>query len=94
MQQIYARRVAEQGRSDLLVHRSIRDVRHCGFSYLEMVAAFDDLVTWVETGVRAGGDSVLDPAVVASDDYGCAYTQPGPRTPWPGQMLPPLPACP
>jgi len=94
MQQIYARRVASQGKGDLLVHRSIRDVRHCGFTYLEMTEAFDDLVTWVESGVKAGGDSVLDPVTVSADDYGCSYTQPGPRPPFPGQVLPDLPVCP
>ena len=75
MQQIYARRVAEHGQSDLLVQRAIRDVNHCGFTIAEQTRAFDDLVNWVENGVKPGGDAVLDPAVVAAPDFGCQFTE-------------------
>ncbi len=74
MEQIYAARVAANGRSDLLVQRAIRDVGHCTFTAAEMVRGFADLVLWVEGGVRPAGDVVLDPAVVASPSYGCAFT--------------------
>ncbi|MBA1149438.1 prolyl oligopeptidase family serine peptidase [Ectothiorhodospiraceae bacterium WFHF3C12] len=74
MQQIYAREVAEQGKSDLLVQRAIRDVGHCAFTTEEQEQAFADLVGWVEAGIRPAGDDVLDPATVADPDYGCQFT--------------------
>jgi len=74
MQQIYAERVAANGNSDLLVQRAIRDVNHCGFTLTEMIQAFDDMVDWVETGVRPAGDDVLDRAAVADPAFGCAHT--------------------
>ncbi len=74
MQQIYAERVAKKNKSRFLVQRAIRDTGHCGFDPSELVAAFDDLVVWVEDGVRPGGDDVLDPVAVADPNFGCAYT--------------------
>ena len=74
MQQVYARRVASQGKSDLLVQRVIRDVNHCGFTPAEQERAFADLVNWVEKGIKPEGDDVLNPAVVADPKYGCKYT--------------------
>lgn len=74
MEQIYARRVAERGNAELLVQRAIRDVLHCGFTLEEEAQAFDDLVEWVENGVRPAGDDVLDPAAVADPAFGCAFT--------------------
>lgn len=76
MEQIYAERAAANGNADLLVTRAIRDVGHCFFSEAEQVRAFDDMVNWVDTGVRPGGDDVLDPAAVADPAFGCAYTEP------------------
>ncbi len=70
----YARDVAKRGDSDLLVQRAIRGVGHCDFTPVELVTAFVDLVAWVEYGIKPEGDVVLDPAVVASDDYGCEFT--------------------
>jgi len=85
MEQVYARRVAERGNSDLLVSRAIRDVFHCGFTLLEQTQAFDDLVNWVENGVKPEGDDILDPATVAADDFGCKFTTfAGYRTVLPG----------
>jgi hypothetical protein len=93
MQQIYARRAAENGNSHLLVQRAVRDVFHCSFTPEEMTEAFDDMVEWVDTGFRPGGDDVLDPSAVADPAYGCAYT----RDPPPLANYRPLvgvPACP
>lgn len=70
----YAEDVARHGRSDLLVQRAIRGVSHCGFTPIELVTAFSDLVRWVEDGVVPAGDPVLDPRAVASETYGCAFT--------------------
>jgi hypothetical protein len=71
---VYAGEVAAAGKSDLLVQRAIRGVGHCEFTGVELVTAFNDLVTWVEQGTRPAGDVILDPAVVASSDYGCSFT--------------------
>jgi len=76
MEQIYAERVAANGASDLLVQRAIRDFGHCWIFDPELIAGFMDLVNWVENGVKPAGDDVLDPAVVADPDYGCAFTNP------------------
>jgi len=75
MQQVYARRAEENGNRDLLVQRAIRDVFHCSFSPDEMTEAFDDMVDWVETGTKPGGDDVLDAAAVADPSFGCGYTR-------------------
>ena len=80
MQQIYARRAEANGNRHLLVQRAIRDVFHCSFTPGEMTEAFDDLVNWVENGVRPGGDDVLNPATVADPSFGCAYTRDNPIT--------------
>jgi hypothetical protein len=74
MEQEYARRVAANGASDLLVQRATRDFGHCTFTPRELVQTFVDLATWVQTGVKPAGDDVLDPAVVADPNYGCTYT--------------------
>jgi len=74
MEQVYAERVARQGRSHLLVQRAIRDVQHCSFAPQELERGFADLVNWVENGVRPAGDDVLDPATVAAPDFGCTHT--------------------
>ena len=75
MQQIYAEEAAHFNRSDLLVQRATRAIGHCEFSQQELIRNFDDLVTWVNDGVRPDGDDVLDPATVASPFYGCTYTE-------------------
>jgi hypothetical protein len=74
MEQVYAKRVAANNRSDLVVQRAIRGVGHCDFTPTELITGFTDLVAWVEDGVKPAGDNVLDPAVVAEPTYGCAFT--------------------
>ncbi len=74
MQQVYAKRVIANGKSDLVVFRVVRDIGHCGFTQEEQEVAFGDLVAWVANGTKPAGDSVLDPAVVAAPDYGCNFT--------------------
>jgi hypothetical protein len=76
MEQIYARRVASYGKADLLVSRAIRDIFHCSFSQPERIAAFDDLVRWVEDGDRPAGDEILSRAAVANARFGCQFTEP------------------
>jgi len=74
MQQIYAREVAGLGRSEHLVQRATRALGHCEFSPEELIQSFDDLVSWVDDGVRPDGDDVLDAATVANPTYGCTFT--------------------
>jgi pimeloyl-ACP methyl ester carboxylesterase len=77
MEQIYARRAAAEGASDLLVVRAIRDHGHCGFAVPEEAAAFADLVNWVDSGVRPAGDDILNPVAVADPKFGCQFSVPG-----------------
>lgn len=46
---------------------------------------FQDLVNWVENGVKPLGDNFLDPDEVADSDFGCEFTD-GPHT-FPGTCL-------
>lgn len=73
-QRIYAKKVADAGKSHLLRTRVYRSIDHCGFTAEETIAAFEDLAAWVEDGIVPEGDNVLDPAQVAADDYGCRFT--------------------
>lgn len=70
----YASKVAANGNSDLLVQRAIRGVSHCDFTGPELESAFNDLVSWVEAGVKPAGDNVLSPEAVADPDFGCEFT--------------------
>jgi pimeloyl-ACP methyl ester carboxylesterase len=51
----FAAKVEAAGRSDLLVQRTSDRAGHCNFAPDEEIAAFRDLVSWVETGVRPAG---------------------------------------
>jgi hypothetical protein len=77
MEQIYARRAAENGVSGRLVTRAIRDINHCGFATSEMERGFADLVKWVTNGTKPAGDDILTPAVVANPNFGCQFSVPG-----------------
>ncbi|MEU6150109.1 hypothetical protein ABZ816_08945 [Actinosynnema sp. NPDC047251] len=74
MEQQYQRDVRAHGRSHLLAQRAIRAVEHCDFSPAEVGWAWDDLVTWVDTGTQPAADVVDDPAAVADPRYGCRFT--------------------
>ncbi|WP_447003468.1 hypothetical protein ACRAKI_27915 [Saccharothrix isguenensis] len=76
MEQAYARDVERNDRGHLLAQRAIRTINHCEFSPNEVGTAWDDLVTWVDTGRRPAGDVVDDPAAVAAPDYGCRFSDP------------------
>ncbi|MEL6893062.1 MAG: hypothetical protein AAFP84_15830, partial [Actinomycetota bacterium] len=76
MQVDYARDVAAQGRSNRLVQRAIRGSGHCDFTDYELTTAFDDLVSWVTTGVRPAGDEVLRSGARSAEDYGCQFSDP------------------
>jgi hypothetical protein len=80
MEQLYARDVAFNGQSSLLVQRAIRSSGHCEFSPNEAGQAWNDLVSWVDNGGRASarpaGDPVTNPAAVAAPTFGCRFTDP------------------
>lgn len=96
MEQEYARRVAAENASDLLVQRVTRDFGHCSFTGPELVTTFVDLVTWVEAGVKPAGDDVLDPDNVANPNFGCTFTDPTSPRLWdnPGLAFLAPPDCP
>jgi pimeloyl-ACP methyl ester carboxylesterase len=58
LEQSYAEAVRGAGREHLLVQRAIRRAGHCNFSAAERERAFSDLVSWVNTGVRAEGEDL------------------------------------
>jgi len=59
LQQQYRRRTLAAGTSHLLVQRAVRWPGHCAFDGEIREQAFDDLVAWMERGVRPDGDDVL-----------------------------------
>jgi hypothetical protein len=61
LEQAYRRRTIAAGTDRLLVQRVIRAPSHCGFAGETRARAFDDLVAWIERGVRPDGDDVLAP---------------------------------
>ena len=74
MEEIYAKRAAEKGKSNLLVTRAIRGIGHCEFTNQEQINAFNDLVDWSEKGKKPEGDNVLDPKAVADPYFGTRFT--------------------
>ncbi|WP_433263318.1 hypothetical protein ACQPZF_31870 [Actinosynnema sp. CS-041913] len=91
MEQQYQRDVRLNGRSHLLAQRAIRAAQHCEFSPDEVGRAWDDLVTWVDTGKRPAADVVDDPAAVAAPDYGCRFSDPEAYGTGTRRMFPPCP---
>jgi hypothetical protein len=59
LEQAYRRRTLAAGTSHLLVQRAIRWPGHCGIDGEVREQAFDDLVVWIERGVKPDGDDVL-----------------------------------
>ena len=59
LEQAYRRRTLAAGTSHLLVQRAVRWPGHCGFDGDVREQAFDDLVAWIERGVKPDGDDVL-----------------------------------
>jgi len=61
LEQSYRRRTIAAGTGHLLVQRVIRAPSHCGVDGETREQAFDDLVAWIERGVRPEGEDVLAP---------------------------------
>jgi hypothetical protein len=59
LEQSYRRRTIAAGTDHLLVQRVMRAPSHCGFDGEMREQAFDDLVAWMERGVRPAGEDVL-----------------------------------
>jgi dienelactone hydrolase len=59
LEQSYRRRTIAAGTDHLLVQRVMRAGSHCGFDGETREQAFDDLVAWIERGVRPQGEDVL-----------------------------------
>ena len=59
LEQAYRRKTMAAGTDGLLVQRAIRRPGHCEFSPGERRQAFDDLIAWIERGIRPEGDDVL-----------------------------------
>ena len=59
LEQSYRRRAVAADTDHLLVQRVIRASSHCGFDGETRERAFDDLVAWIERGVRPEGEDVL-----------------------------------
>jgi pimeloyl-ACP methyl ester carboxylesterase len=74
MEEAYAADAAQHDKSADVVQRAIRTANHCEFSTTEVGTAWDDLVNWVEHGVRPAGDAVSDRTAVAAPDFGCQFS--------------------
>lgn len=61
LEQSYRRRTIAAGTDQLLVQRVVRAPSHCGFDGETREQALDDLVAWLERGVRPQGEDVLAP---------------------------------
>jgi len=59
LEQSYKRRTIMAGTDHLLVQRVVRSPSHCGVDGSTRRQAFDDLVAWIERGVRPDGEDVL-----------------------------------
>jgi hypothetical protein len=67
-QQTLKKAVAAAGASDLLVQRIVREAQHCAFLDREWEQGLQDLVAWVEDGVRPDGEDVLLDDLTASGE--------------------------
>ena len=59
LEQDYRRKAIAAGTDGLLVQRAVRRPGHCEFTAGEVTRAFDDLVAWIERGVKPEGDDIL-----------------------------------
>src|SRR5437773_1777332 len=59
LEQSYRRRTLAAGTDHLLVQRVMRGPGHCAFDGEMREQAFDDLVAWIERGVKPEGEDVL-----------------------------------
>lgn len=77
MEQIYKRRMIENGFSDQLVQRAVRAPGHCDFSFAEFEQSLDAMLQWEQFDIKPLGDDLLDPAAMADNQFGCQFTVDG-----------------
>lgn len=70
LEQEYRRLVDDAGASDLITQRAIQRPGHCAFTGAERIAAFTDLVEWVEDDTKPAGEDLLGDLT----DAGAAFT--------------------
>src|SRR5437667_7797026 len=90
LEQSYRRRTIAAGTDHLLVQRVMRAPSHCGYDGEMRERAFDDLIAWIERGVRPEGEDVLAPdlsriglkwtPVLHAEDPLAVRRWPGPRS--------------
>ena len=68
----FGARAEEAGNGGMVSMRAIRSAGHCDFSLTEVEAALDDLVAWVEDGVKPLGEDLSG----LLDDAGLDFTSP------------------
>jgi pimeloyl-ACP methyl ester carboxylesterase len=74
-----------------VVQRAIRTIGHCEFSPAEVGRAWDDLVNWVENGVKPAGDVMLRDGAIADPNYGCTFSDPAAFLTGTRPLYPPCP---
>jgi len=77
LEQSYRRRTIAAGTDHLLVQRVMRAGSHCGFDGEMREQAFDDLVAWIERGIRPAGEDVLAPDLSQIGVKWTRYVLPG-----------------
>jgi hypothetical protein len=58
-QQVLRRAAEARGKGDLLVQRAVRAAPHCAFTNAEWEAGLEDLIVWVEEGIKPEGEDLL-----------------------------------
>lgn len=78
-QQLYREGAIENNNEDLLVQRAIRAPGHCDFTPREVITGMTEFFLWVNGGPKPLGDNeaILDPELLAADDFGCDFSDPG-----------------
>lgn len=77
MQQVYRQRMESNAWGDNLVQRAVRAPGHCDFSIAEFTNTLDAMLQWEQNGVKPAGDDMLNPVLMADDDFGCTFTEDG-----------------
>jgi len=94
MEQIYKRRMIENGFGDQVVQRAVRAPGHCDFSFAEFEQTLDAMLEWEQNGNKPAGDDFLNPATVADSQFGCQFTVDGaPQTATRTFIAPLIGAC-
>lgn len=77
MQQIYNKRMSENGWGSNLVQRVIRAPGHCDFTEPELFDTMEALFQWEQYGIKPKGDNLMDENALADPNFGCTFTRDG-----------------